>query len=123
MAKISTQTEPRRSKKAATPSPVDDPLPFANGDLGKIQSILFGEQSHKFELQLADMTAKFEQQISQTNSDFTARLEALEAKHKRQLAALDKDLNEKTTALDKAKLDSKAAGRILTAAAEKISKS
>ncbi len=126
MAKTSSQTETRQTKrsspkKAATAT--EAAASFAEGDLGKIQSILFGEQSHKFETQLTEMTARFDRLINQTNSEFTARINALEAEHQQRLNALNQDLNDKASALDAAKLDSKAAGQILAAAAEKITKS
>lgn len=121
-ASNSTETRPTKQKAARAETSTEAAIPFADGDLGKIQAILFGEQSHRFEAQLAEMAAKFDQLISQTTSEFAARINALEAEHNRRLDALNKDLANKTAALDTAKLDSKEAGRILAAAAAKMSK-
>ncbi len=123
MAKTPSSTGLRQTKGSTKAKPAQGSSSFADGDLGKIQSILFGERSEEFENQLTEMAAKFERLISQTNSEFTARINALEADHQRRLDALNRDLTERTTALHASKLDSKEAGQILAAAAEKISKS
>jgi len=125
MANASSQTETSQRNQATTKRQTrsEEETRFADDDLGKIQTILFGEQSNKFETQLADLTARFDRLLDQTNSEFTARINALETEQKRRIDDLNKELANKTNALDATKLDSKAAGRILSDAAKQIAKS
>jgi uncharacterized phage infection (PIP) family protein YhgE len=101
------------AKKSQTNTPTE--TSFADGDLGKLQGILFGEQSRSIDERLSALEKTITDMIARTNSELGSRLSSTESDLRHQLAVLsdrvDKNSNgagEAALALRKA-LDGEAA--------------
>lgn len=81
---------------------------FAEGDLGTIQSILFGSQAQQFEDRMAQLEARLQADMEDSLSDLRAALQAEEYQRKSAIDALEqrqsetaKELAETATAAER----------------------
>ena len=77
--------------------PVD--ATFADGDLGKLQGILFGEQTRHFDARLTALEERLTTMISRTNSELGVRVAAIEADFGHRLSAISERIEDYRTNL------------------------
>lgn len=77
---------PETTTSKTKASPVD--ATFADGDLGRLQGILFGEQTKHFDERLTALEEAITAMVTRTNSELGNRIASVEADLKHQLAAI-----------------------------------
>lgn len=95
---------------------------FAEGDLGKIQSLLFGEQTRKFDTELAALEASVTEMSTRMATELGNRISALEKDYNHRLEQLAKRIDDSLASLESDKVDKKVLADVLTKSATEIRK-
>ena len=88
-----TSSKGRAEAQAADKATASDPAAeFADGDLGRIQSILYGEQAARTDERLSILEQSLTEMIGRISADLGQRISAIESDLGHRLSALDKRL-------------------------------
>lgn len=97
--------------------------PFADGDLGRIQGLLFGDAMSKVEAQLEELRGNLADEVSRLEADLQAERDAraaAESTLREELTALSASLDAQAESLGDRKLDRDALASILDDAAGRL---
>lgn len=100
----------------------DDQSQFAEGDLGKIQTLLFGEQTKQFNSELAALESSVTDMSTRMATELGNRITALEKDYNHRLELLAKRIDDSLALLENQKVDKKALADVLTKSATDIRK-
>lgn len=107
---------PKSKAKSAEPD-------FAEGDLGKIQALLFGDKAQQLEKELSVIQASLAEMTTRMNNELGQRIAAIEADNRHQLNALTARVDQELEALSSDKVDRETFADILSDIAAEIRES
>ena len=126
MAKLTgsskADTGNRKTGQSASRATAEAQAKFADGDLGKIQALLFGEQSKQFDAELASLESSVTAMSTRMGSDLGNRIAALEKDVNHRLDALAKRIDDSLASLESDKVDRKVLADLLTKTATDLRK-